>query len=464
MPARGNGHVTGAEDGHGAFDGHADAALTGFAGSDQPDPDVLRRCIRCGLCLPTCPTYVLTQSESSSPRGRIHLIASVAAGTLGVTDTTFVDQMYECLDCRACEDVCPSGVRYGQLIETARAQIERARRRPARQRMLRAAALGGLFADMRRVRLATRGLRWYQRSGVRSVVRASGVLARLGLAQSERMLPDLPAAQTTPNGQEYAPLASALHERVALFAGCVMSTVFPDTNRATIRVLALNGCAVVVPAAQQCCGALAVHAGSLDQARALARQNIAAFEASGATAVIVNAAGCGSALKEYGRLLEADVLWAQRATTFAGKVHDIAEWLGARHQAGTLNTSLHALPWHVTYQEPCHLAHAQGITQQPRQLLRAIPELELVEMAESKLCCGSAGVYNLTHPAMADQLAARKLANIVATGAEVVVTANPGCYLQLRASLLRAGQHIRVMHLVDLLDVAYRGIGQLSQP
>jgi glycolate oxidase iron-sulfur subunit len=383
-------------------------------------------------------------------------------GTLSVTDATFVDQMYECLDCRACEDVCPSGVQYGQLVETARTQIERARRRGAGERALRAATLTGLFADMRRFRLASRGVRWYQRSGARQALRASGLLVRMRLGTTEAMLPEVPVEPVVPRGQVYPAQAQESRGRVALFAGCVMSTVFAETDRATIRVLSANGYEVMLPAGQGCCGALTIHAGEMDQARAMARANIAAFEASGAEFVVVNAAGCGSALKEYGRLFAADPLWHERASAFAHRVRDATELLGTLEQAGDLNRAFHALPLRVTYQEPCHLAHAQRITQQPRQLLRAIPGLELIEMEEPKLCCGSAGVYNLTHPAMAERLGMRKIRHVLATGARAVVTANPGCHLQLRAALAGSEHDVAVLQIMDVLDAAYRGVDPIK--
>lgn len=436
----------------------APLAVRGFSGPDQPREDVMQRCIRCGLCLPSCPTYLETHLETSSPRGRIHLIQSVAAGTLDLTSPGFVEQMYQCLDCRACEAVCPSGVEYGQLVETARTQIERALPRPPAQELARWTAFDGLFADMRRFRLAAALLRLYQRSGARLFARGSGILQRLSLDGMERMLPDLPDQFVVPSGQIYPPEPGVASQgRVALFAGCVMSTVFAATDRATIRILNANGYEVVIPEGQGCCGALTVHAGAMDRARELARRNIAALERCGADYVVVNAAGCGAELKEYARLFADDPEWSGRAATFSARVRDASELLGSLLAAGCLNTRFASLPLRVTYQEPCHLAHAQRITKPPRALLAAIPDLELVEMEESTLCCGSAGVYNVTRPEMANRLGDRKARNIVATGAQAVLTANPGCHLQLRASLQRAGSPIPVLHIVDLLDAAYSG-------
>ncbi len=434
------------------------SAVRGFAGSDQPSDDILQRCIRCGLCLPTCPTYVETLREPSSPRGRIHLISAVAEGRLDIETPGFVEQMYQCLDCRACEAVCPSGVEYGQLVETARTQIERVQSRPLWQRLGRAAIFAGLFGDLRRFRAASALLRFYQRSGARWIARASGMLSLLGLREMETMLPDLPERFIAPSDAVYAPVADVARQgRVALLAGCIMSTAFAETDRATIRVLTMNGFEVVVPKGQQCCGALTVHSGEMDAARALACANIAAFEQSGADYVVVNAAGCGAELKEYDRLMAAEPAWAERATQFAAKVRDITELLGEVQARGELNTSFSPVPLRVTYQEACHLAHAQRISQQPRRLLRAIPGVELIEMQEASLCCGSAGIYNITRPAMAQTLGDRKTRHIRATEAQAVVTANPGCYLQLHASLQRAGMQMRVLHIVDLLDAAYRG-------
>lgn len=434
---------------------------SGFTGPDQPSDDILQKCIRCGFCLPTCPTYLETYSEASSPRGRIRLIQAVADGELSVTDPGFVEQMYQCLDCRACEAVCPSGVRYGQLVETARTQIERARPRPLSQRALRSAVFGGLFADHRRFRLAGRALRWYQRSGAQRLARASGALDALGLRATEALAPDLPDQFYAPTDEVYAaPAAGPQRGRVAFFAGCVMGSVFAGTDRATIRVLNANGFTVVAPAAQECCGALDIHAGEMDRARALAARNIEAFEAfeaSGATYIVNNAAGCGSTLKEYGELFAQDAAWSGRARAFAARVRDISELLGDLLAHGKLNTHFEPLPLTVTYQEPCHLAHAQRITAQPRALLAAIPGLKLVEMEESSLCCGSAGVYNITRPQMAGALGRRKAGHIVATHAQAVVTANPGCALQLRAQLGQMGANLPVLHIVDLLDAAYRG-------
>ena len=432
--------------------------FSGFFGADQPSDEISQRCIRCGFCLPTCPTYVETLHEASSPRGRIRLIQSVAEGKMALTDPQFINQMYECLDCRACEAVCPSGVEYGQLVETARTQIERAAPRPLWRQVGRSLVFDGLFADLRRFRLAAQLLRGYQRSGAQRFARWSGALDALGMRDLEALLPAMPEAFMEPGGHVFAPHAQAVSRgRVALFAGCVMSTVFAETDRATIRVLNANGFEVVTPSGQQCCGAITTHSGEMDRARALARRNIIAFETSGAEYIILNAAGCGSALKEYGNLFAEDEVWRARAEDFASRVRDVSELLADLLDSGEMNTRFEALPLRVTYQDACHLAHAQRISRQPRALLEAIPGLELIEMEEASLCCGSAGIYNITRPQMADRLGERKAQRILATGAQAVVTTNPGCALQLRASLRAAGEALPVLHIVDVLDAAYRG-------
>lgn len=424
----------------------------GFVGRDIPEDRIIQSCIHCGLCLPYCPTYLETMNETSSPRGRIHLIDAVAEGRLSVMDPGFVEQMYQCLDCRACEDVCPSGVEYGKLVEAARTQIERANPGSPAKRGLRWVIFRQLFGNMHIFRLFSRLLYFYQHFGIQWLARHLGILRTLHMDEMEQLLPKFPAYFLTPDKQPYQATASSTGEetRVALFAGCIMSTAFAETDRATIRVLQATGCTVVVPKLQGCCGALTVHAGDMDAAREMARQNIDAFEQSGATYIISNAAGCGAALKEYAHLLHEDPVYAERAASFSAQVRDISELLATRQFV----VPLHPVPLKVTYQEPCHLIHAQRIGVQPRELLRRIPGLELVEMQESAVCCGSAGIYNVTQPVMSRQLQERKIAHTTETQAEVVITANPGCFLQLQSGLQRTGSTMRVMHIVDILDMA----------
>ncbi|MGQ9927635.1 MAG: (Fe-S)-binding protein [Chloroflexaceae bacterium] len=440
--------------------------LVPFSARDRPSSDIINTCVHCGLCLSACPTYRETGLEMSSPRGRIYLMKAVDEGRIGLESEVFQEQMSQCLNCRACEAVCPSGVQYGAILEASRAQIEQARERgrrdpaapaalpprPLWQRALRRVVFGGLFKEPGLFRAFSASMRLYQRSGAQWIARNSGLLKLMGLADTERMLPPINAHFTVPRGQIY-PAEGQRRYSVAVLTGCIMSTAFADVHEATIRVLRKNGCEVILPPDQGCCGALHTHGGDLDGGRDLARRNIAAFEALGVDAIVVNAAGCGSTLKEYHHLLHGDPLWYERAAAFSRKVKDVHEFLaGIEFNRAALGR----LEVQVTYQEPCHLAHAQRITVQPRTLLTAIPGLQLREMHESALCCGSAGVYNVTQPEMAARLGARKVDNALTTGARVIATANPGCALQLAGELRRRGEDVQVRYIVELLDESYR--------
>lgn len=417
----------------------------GFTGPDQPSDAIFNQCIRCGLCLPTCPTYLETLTETSGPRGRISLIKSVGEGHLDLLSPGFVHQMSECLDCRACEAVCPSGVHYGQLVETARTQIQRGAQRPP------SFWLRTLFAHLGTMRFAAALLRFYQRSGLRSAVRGSGILRALKLEALEAMAPDISAEFFVARGQRYdSPGAT---QTAFLHVGCIMHVAFAQVHRATVRMLVRAGFNVVVPAAQGCCGAITVHAGEMEAGRALAKINIEAFERSGADVYVINAAGCGSTLKEYGEMFAADAQWSTRARTFSSKVRDITELLDA---AG-IPPPDRAVNAHATYQDACHLAHAQRITAAPRRLLAKIPGLRLSDLKESSVCCGSAGIYNVTQPEMAARLGARKARNVRDTDADVVITANPGCAIQMRNELRKNGKPVAVKHIVEVLDDAYSG-------
>lgn len=425
--------------------------LGGFSGEDIPEHDLMRACVHCGMCLATCPTYRITGQEMSSPRGRLWLMNAVAEGRMTLDDPVFNEQMFQCLDCRACEAVCPSGVQYGPLVEASRAQIENHKTRPIQERVVRGAALGFLFGDVRRMRAVVTGLGLYQKTGVAKIARKSGLLKVMKSEEMEAMLPPLREKALVPGKERWRPANPT--QQVNLFNGCMMGTAFAGTNRAAARVMAHNGADVTVPAGQQCCGALAVHSGMMDTARTLARRNIEAFEMSGEAPIIVTAAGCGSTLKEYGHLLKDDHIYAERAEAFSRRVKDVTEYLAAH----LTNPPTKSLDRTVTYQDACHLAHAQRITAQPRMLLNAIPGLKLKEMRESSLCCGSAGIYNVLRPGMARALGDRKAENTIAADADEVITANPGCYLQLRQSLQRHGSAMKVAHIADLLDEAYGG-------
>jgi len=390
---------------------------------------------------------MLTHLETESPRGRIHLMEQLSLGRLAATDTLRL-HLDRCLACRACEAVCPSGVQYGALIENARASLEEHHLVPRSglASWLRRAALG-LLADPGRLEGVAGLLALYERTGLRRFLRSSGIRARLpqSLRRLESLYPPFARPRYRAPQQPAAPIA-----RAALLMGCVMRVAYGDVHTATASVLTKLGVAVVDVPAQVCCGALHAHAGARDDAQALAKKNIAAFETAAVDALVVDAAGCGAHLKGYAHLLEADHEWHDRAATFVSKVRDASEYLASLPGSERLGR----LDARVTYQEPCHLAHAQRIRTQPRALLGRIDDLELIEMVESDVCCGSAGSYNLQQPVLADALLARKIDAIERTGADVVVSANPGCMLQVQSGLAERGKRTEVLHIVEILDRA----------
>ena len=409
-------------------------------------------CVHCGLCLPYCPTFSELGTEMDSPRGRIFLIKSLAEGRIALGDAT-VAHLDLCLGCRACETVCPSGVPYGQLIEAARAEIERQRPGGPMRRLFRWVNFSLLLAHPRMLRLAAAGLRFYQASGLQRLARASGLLRLLPgpLAQWEPLLPTLPpAADRAPLPPVFA-AGPPKRGAVAMLAGCIQQVAFGPHNRATARVLSANGFEVRVPREQGCCGALHAHAGEHATAVELAKRAIEVFEAAGGEHVIVNTSGCGAHMKSYGALLADDPAWRDRAARFAARVRDVSEFLASEPLRGPLRP----VRRRVTYHDPCHVVHGQKVRTQPRALLAQIPGLEVVELREADWCCGSAGTYNLTQPEMATRLQERKVANIVATGAQAVVTANPGCIIQIAQGLGARGARVEVKHIVEILDEAY---------
>ena len=411
----------------------------------------VNQCVHCGLCLPYCPTFAELGTEMDSPRGRIFLIKSLAEGRVALSDSV-VEHLSLCLDCRACETVCPAGVPYGRLIEAAKAQIETARPGSAARRAFRWLNLGLLLPHPRLLRLAAAGLRLYQASGVQRLVRRTGLARFLPgtLPAWEALLPSLPAAAEAGPLPVLIPAEGARRARVAMLTGCVQSVAFGAHNRATARVLARQGYEVVVPPEQPCCGALHAHAGDHGRAIELSKRTIEVFERAAVEAVVVNTSGCGAHMKAYGVLLADDPAWAERASRFARSVQDISEFLART----PLRPPLRAVPMTVAYHDPCHVVHGQKIRSQPRQLLAQIPELKVVDLKESDWCCGSAGIYNLTQPEMATRLLHRKVNNILASGASAVVTANPGCILQIQAGLEAHGSGVAVLHIVELLDRA----------
>jgi glycolate oxidase iron-sulfur subunit len=407
------------------------------------------RCVHCGLCLNHCPTYRLWQLEADSPRGRIRQMILINENQLPMS-SVFVDHIDKCLDCRSCETACPSGVEYGKLVEYARAQIARDYERPWFSRVTRNFIFNRLLPSPARIATVGKLLRFYQRSGLQTIARGTGILRLFGLAQRERLLPQIDSEFFFNKLGETFPAVGARRARVAFFAGCVANVAFSKLSEATIRVLTANGCEVVVPDQQFCCGALAAHAGVREAARNLARKNIPAFEKESFDAIITNAAGCGATLKEYERLFSPEEPECERAGAFAEKVRDVTEFLAALG----LSAKLRQLAVRVTYQDSCHLLHGQKVREAPRRLLRAIPGLEFIELPYSDICCGSAGIYNLTETKASLDLLDEKMRFAKETGARVIATANPGCLLQMRAGveIHKTGQE--VLHVVEILDRA----------
>ena len=426
-----------------------------FDPRQPPDKELLADCVHCGFCLPACPTYVLWGEEMDSPRGRIYMMQKASEGHAPL-DPTFRRHMDNCLGCMACMTACPSGVQYDKLIEDTRAQVtERNIPRPIGDSLFRR-LLFATFPHPARLRALAGPLFLYQRSGLQTLIRGSGLLKFMPkrLAAMEALLPVVPRNFASKQS-EHTSASSPPRHRVGMLSGCVQQVFFSRVNAATARVLAAEGCEVIAPANQPCCGALTLHAGLDQQAAAMARGIIALFEQAGVETIVINAAGCGSTMKQYGHLLRGDPQWADRARTFSAKCRDIAEFLSELAPIAPR----HPLPLRIAYHDACHLRHAQGIYQQPRQLLHAIPGLEIAEIAEPSLCCGSAGVYNLLQPEPAQQLGDRKVSHLLATRATALVSANPGCLLQLASGLRRRGERdIPAFHMIQLLDASIRGL------
>ena len=420
----------------------------------------LDACTHCGLCLPTCPTYRELGLETDSPRGRLYLMSTAFRDV----DPTPINEdwakyIYRCLDCRACETACPSGVQFGELVEEARAIYELNAKRPKKYKMWTNLVFKGLLPKRIRLNLIFEFLWLYQRLGIRSLVRWSGILKIMGkMGEMEAMMPEVPNPALKLSLRKFAPAKGKAKYRVGFVSGCVMNQLFTHTNLATVRVLQENGCDVLTPRKQTCCGALHVHNGVRDVALGLARQNIDAFEDESLDAIVINSAGCGATLKEYDALMEHDAEYAEKAKKFTEKMRDISEFLaeiGITPPGGEIKRC-------VTYDEPCHLVHGQNVHDQPRQLLQSIPGLDFVELRESEWCCGSAGIYNITQPDMSRSILERKMKHIADTQAEIVATGNPGCILQIQLGLRERGVPMKVMHPIDLLDCAYRGVDPLA--
>jgi glycolate oxidase iron-sulfur subunit len=423
-----------------------------FDAHHPPEKQYIDDCVHCGFCLPACPTYVLWNEEMDSPRGRIYMIKKAADGESPL-DSRFKLHMDNCLGCMACMTACPSGVEYNKLIEPTRAQIERNIPRSFSERLFRR-MIFATFPHPGRLRLLALPLLVYQKSGLRALVRASGIMKLLPkqMAALESLLPEVRSRQRVTG--TVSP-KSAPRRRVGMLSGCVQQVFFSHVNAATARVLAAEGCEVVIPEEQGCCGALMVHSGLESEADTLAKRMITTFEKANVDTIVINSAGCGSSMKEYGYLLRDDPEWAGRAAAFSAKCKDIAEILCELEP----QSARHPLKLRVAYHDACHLQHAQGVREQPRRLLGGIPELQVAEIPEGSLCCGSAGVYNLLQPDTANQLGDRKVDNLLTTGAEAVLSANPGCLLQLMNGLRRRGmKEMPAFHMVELLDASIRGI------
>jgi glycolate oxidase iron-sulfur subunit len=424
------------------------------------DYSVLQQCMHCGMCLPTCPTYDETKFERSSPRGRIRLMREVADGRLEAT-RTFAEEMSYCLGCLACQTACPAGVDYATLLEAGRGEVER---RGAvgglGRRFIRWLTLGVMFRRPWVLRAVGRALWLYQRVGLQWLVRKSGVMRLMParLQRLEAMTPTVRPPFSSARIAERETPAQRRH-RVVLLTGCVQDLLYAHVNRATADVLLANGCEVMTPRRQLCCGSLHAHNGELEWARDLARCNLDAIDLDGVDAVITNAGGCGSHLKKYGELLDGDDAYRQRAHAWDEKVRDVHEWLseiGIKPPAKTwTNPGLTT----VTYDASCHLMHGQRVVQEPLELLRTMPGVRLVELKEADWCCGAAGIYSITQPEQSAKLLQRKLDHIAATGADVVASGNTGCLLQLEHGMRRDArlQHVRCCHPVELLAEAYRG-------
>ncbi|WP_067968923.1 (Fe-S)-binding protein [Nocardiopsis trehalosi] len=434
--------------------GHTHHGAAGTGGGDRTFDDLLGDCVHCGFCLPTCPTYVLWGEEMDSPRGRIHLMGQSRSDD--VLTEAAVGHFDNCLGCLACVTACPSGVAYDALIETTRARVEEEHTRGPVDRALRA-AIFALFPYRRRLDLLRGPLRAYQASGLPRLVRATGLLDRVSptLATMERVAPPLRGG--VPALPERVPAVGRRRAVVGMLTGCVQGAFFPQVNTATARVLAAEGCEVVIPPGQGCCGALSSHAGRAGEAADLARATIDVFTRAGVDAVVVNSAGCGGTMKHYPRVLREAGAGAgeqRRAEGLSAMVVDFAEFLAALGP----RAERHPLPVRAAYHDACHLSHGQGVTAQPRELLRAVPGLEVADLPNADICCGSAGVYNLLKPEAAAELGDRKSADVRSTGAELLVAGNPGCSLQIASAVERSGGSIAVAHTAQVLDASLRGL------
>ena len=427
----------------------AENPASNFTPGEKPTWELYSKCVHCGLCLDNCPTYRALGTEMDSPRGRIYQMLQVDSGRLALSDS-FVTHIDRCLGCLNCQTACPSGVQYGHLLESTRSQIEQNYPRPWLGRKLREHFYAKVLPSFAKLSTTARLLWFYQRFGLQGLARATGILKLLGVSELDALSPQIESSFSFADLGKTFPAEGTRRGRVAILIGCVGSVAFAELNRATIRVLTKNGIEVCIPKAQACCGALHAHGGYLELARSQARKNIDAMLSSEFDAVVVNAAGCGANMKDYAFLLEHDAEYAERAREFAAKVRDITEYLS---QVGLVEPK-RKLNQRVTYSDPCHLAHAQGVRKQPRQLLKQIGA-ELVEMPRPDTCCGSAGVYNVMQNELSMKILDEKMEFVAMVEPQIIATANVGCMLQFRAGVKRKGMNAEVAHVVELLDRAY---------
>lgn len=422
----------------------------------MPQRELIDDCVHCGFCLPHCPTYQSWGEEMDSPRGRIDLMRGLRENKIPLTPTV-VGHFDKCLGCMACVTACPSGVKYDVLIEETRATLEHTHRRPLGDRLFRGLVFS-TFPHPGRLRVMAAFLFLYAKSGLRWLVRKSGLLRLLPrrLQTMEALTPEVGWEHLTERLPERVPATGPARARVGLVAGCVQRIFFPEVNAATLRVLAAEGCEVRVPPGQGCCGALSMHSGREEESKRMARALMQRFERNPVDTIVINAAGCGSHLKDYGRLFQTEPGWSERARAFSAKVKDVHEFLAG---LGPPRAPRHPIRARVAYHDACHLVHAQRIRSQPRALLRGIPELELVDVADGEQCCGSAGTYNLMQPESADEVGQRKVDAVLRTRADVLASGNPGCTLHIQRLLKARGLGLRAAHPVEILDASIRGVG-----
>jgi glycolate oxidase iron-sulfur subunit len=442
---------------NGGDDLHGQGMDKGFDGQEPPAQNLINACVHCGFCLTTCPSYRVIGKETDSPRGRIYLMDAINKGEAAFSETS-AGHFDTCLGCLACTTACPSGVQYDKLISSVRSQVKRNHQRSWPQQAIRN-LIFSIFPYPDRLRLLLGPLAVYQRLGLSKLVQATGLLPKLSpnLAAMERLLPTVTVQSFQDNLSEIIPAQGEKRYRVGMVLGCVQRVFFSSVNEATARVLAANGCEIVIPKTQGCCAALPAHQGEEDQAAALAKQMIDSFADQAVDFIIINAAGCGHTLKEYGHILRHDPVYHAKGEAFSAKVRDVQEFLMDVGLTSPLKP-LRTTPLQVVYQDACHLLHGQKISAPPRQLLKQIPGVTLSEPIDAALCCGSAGVYNMLQPEVAHELGQMKATNLVNTGAQVIASPNPGCALQIQNHLKLKGLNVPLMHPVQLLDYSIRGI------